>query len=411
MDSDLFTYQPASPLQASRQGALAGTQILVQPDLSVKDWLTDAGSRALAGFHAVMDATTVARAKTAGACLTGSTHMAELGLGINGSTMAGALSAGYGRVGLVTDLLGEARMSACLAGWYGFKPSYGLVSRFGLVGLVPSMECTGFIAPNPAEIAAALEAVAGPDENDFSMPAASPQPIGPVAASENGANRIGMPRQIREYLPASAIEAVDAALGRMAQAEFDAGFDIQETDLPGFDLFSAAHQVIASVEASSSCGKYDGVRYGCRAEDGRDWNEMYINSRSQAFGTRIKSFLFQGAYFQFENYTDFENACILRRKLVSRLDDLFEATPLLALPVRLPHAEPERAETIEETYTAFGLTLPANLAGLPALCIPAVARDGETDLGLQLIGPRLSDAQVLTAGQRIYTRIQGDGNK
>ncbi len=407
MDSDLFTHQPASPLQETPDGPLAGKEILIQPDLSVQDWLTDSGCKALTGFHAVMDATTVTRLKAAGACLAGNTRMAELGLGINDNTMARALCAGHGHLGLVTDLLGEARMTACLAGCYGFKPSYGLVSRAGLVGLVPSMECTGFLAPTPEEITTALGVVAGPDEADYSM---SPDPIPTITPTEisgHAPNRIGVPREIRQYLSTSAQNVFFAALEQAAQA----GFDVQEIDLPGFDLFAAAHQVIASVEASSSCGKYDGVRYGFRTEDAQNWNEMYLQSRSQSFGCRIKSFLFQGAYFQFENYAAFENACALRQKLVNQLNHRFESIPLLALPTRLPHADPGRADTVEETYAAFGLTLPANLAGLPALCIPGMVCEGETDLGLQLMGPLMTDAQVLAAGQKIYTRIQGDGNK
>lgn len=403
MNAELFTNKPESPLQACPSGPLSGRQILIHPDLSVQGWLTDAGCQGLTGFHAVTDATATVRLKAAGAVLCGSTRMAELGLGVNGDTMAQALCAGHGSLGLVTDLLGEARMSACLGGWYGFKPSYGLVSRFGLVGLVPSMECTGFIAADPADIKTAFETVAGPDENDFSM---SPEPAPDINTeiSDAGPMPIGVPRQIRELLSSDAQKAFSAALDQTAKV----GFAIQEIEMPELDLFSAAHQVIASVEASSACGKYDGVRYGFRAEAARNWNEMYLKSRSRAFGPRIKAFLFQGAYFQFENYTAFEKACGLRQKLVRQLDDLFASVPLIALPARLAHADPSRAETIDETYAAFGLTLPANLAGLPALCMPGMATDGETELGLQLVGPRMNDAWVLAAGQKIYTSMQGD---
>ncbi|MFP4225837.1 MAG: amidase family protein [Desulfobacterales bacterium] len=407
MNADIFTYQPESDLQECRDGAMAGKKLLIQPDLSVRGWLTDAGSQALTGFHAVMEATTVARLKSAGACFAGSTRMAEMGLGINGSTMPAALGAGHGSLGLVTDFLGEARMTACLAGWNGFKPSYGLLSRFGLVGLVPSMECTGFLARTPADIAAALAEAAGPDENDFSMAPDPPPDLTPSALSAHAPDRIGVPRQIEQDLSPSARDAFSAGLSQAEQA----GFDITEIDLPGFDEFSAAHQVIASVEASSSCGKYDGVRYGFQAADAQNWNEMYLQTRGEAFGARLKAFLLQGAYFQFENYPAFENACALRQKLVSRLDAAFESVHLLALPARLSHADPCGAESIEETYAAFGLTLPASLAGLPALCLPGLARDGETDIGLQLMGPRMTDARVLAAGLKINARIKGDSRE
>jgi len=407
MNPDLFTYQPESPLQECTNGLMADRQILIQPDLSVRDWLTDAGCQALTGFHAVMDATTISRLKSAGACLVGSTRMAELGLGINGGTMAEALSAGHGDLGLVTDLLGEARIFALLAGWFGFKPSFGLVSRFGLVGLVPSMECTGFLSQTPGDIAQALATVAGPDENDFSM-ATTPLPdINHAALSEHTPNRIGIPRQLKQHLSASARKGFADCLEHAAKG----GFEVVELDLPGFDHFAAVHQVIAAAEASSSCGKYDGVRYGFRAEDARNWNHMYLQSRSRGFGPRLKSFLFQGAYFQFENYPAFENACALRRKLISRLNSAFKSVDLLALPARLPNAAPDGADTMAETYAAFGLTLPANLAGLPALCLPGIIRDGGIDLGLQLFGPHMTDARVLAGGLKINACIKGDATE
>lgn len=403
MNAEIFTHQPEAPLQTCPSGPLAGRRVLIQPDLSVKDWLTDAGSKALSGFHALTDATAVARITAAGAGLAGSTRMAELGLGINGSTMARALCEDYGDMGLVTDFLGEARMTACQAGWYGFKPSFGMISRLGLVGLVPSMECTGLVAQGPAEIAAAFSVIAGPDEKDFSMTADPLPDINPAPTAGSAPTRIGVPRQIREHLPETARKAFSEALEHAVRA----GFDIREQDLPNPELFTLAHQVIASVEASSSCGKYDGVRFGFRAQEARNWNEMYLQSRGRAFGSRIKAFLFQGAYFQFENYKAFENACALRRKLVERLDEGFASAPLLALPARLPRIDPAGAETLEETYAALGLTLPASLAGLPALCIPGMVCDGASDLGLQLMGPRMSDARVLAAGQKIYSSMQG----
>ncbi|HMA85520.1 MAG TPA: amidase family protein [Desulfosalsimonadaceae bacterium] len=406
MNSDIFTYQPESPLQESTDGLLAGRQILIQPDISVQGWLTDAGCQALTGYQAVMDATTIVRLKSAGASLIGSTRMAELGLGINDSTMAEAVCAGHGDLGLVTDLLGEARMTACLSGWFGYKPSYGLLSRFGLVGLIPSMECTGFLAQSPADIAKALSALAGPDENDFSMAPETPE-INPSTPPEQAANRIGIPRQITDHLTASAQTAFSAGLEHAAGA----GFEIIELDLPGFDQFAACHQIIAAAEASSTCGKYDGVRYGFRAEEAQNWNDMYIQSRGRGFGTRIKSFLFQGAYFQFENYPAFENACVLRQKLINRLNEVFESVHLLALPARAAHADPCGADTIEDTYAAFGLTLPANLAGLPALCLPGIIKNDETDLGLQLMGPHMADARVLAAGSTINAWIKGVGSK
>lgn len=403
MTTDLFTWRPDSPLQEVSIGPLAGKTILIRPDLSVRGWLTDAGSRALKDFHAITDATIITRLKAAGASFAGSTRMAELGFGVNGDTMSSALCADYAHLGLMTDTLGEARMAACIAGWFGFKPSYGLISRSGLIGLVPSMESIGVLARNPADIAELLGVMAGPDENDFSMSADPPPDFANLALSAEKPIRIGVPRECRDRLSPPAAKAFAAALDRMAGA----GFEILDVNLPGFDLFPVVHQVISAVEASSAAGKYDGVRYGFRVESTKNWNEMYLKSRAEAFGIRIKAFLFQGAYFQFQNYPAFENACALRRRLVSETDDLFQQADMLALPTRHGDPDPCRAETVQDTYADFSLTLGANMAGLPGLHVPGMNKDAGTDLGLQLIGPRMSDDRVLAAGMKLSTNTQG----
>jgi len=404
MTTELFAFRPAAPLERVSGGPLSGKTILIRPDLSLAGWLTDAGSRALSGFHAVTDATVVARLKAAGASFAGSIRMAELGFGINGDTMAPALSADHAHAGLMTDLMGEARMAACAAGLYGFKPSYGVLSRFGLVGLAPSLESIGILTRNPAGIAELMAVMAGPDPNDFSMSSDPPPDFANPALVFAKPLRIGIPRECRDRLGPSAANAFAAA--HIAVAE--AGVEIIDVSLPGFDLFPVAHQVIAAVEASSAAGKYDGVRYGLRAESAGNWNEMYIKTRGEAFGIRIKALLFQGAYFQFQDYPTFENACMLRRRLVSETDDLFKQVDMLALPTCFDDSDPFQADTVADTYAAFGLTLCANMTGLPALQIPGLNRDATMDSGLQLIGPRMSDAALLAAGLKICTLISGE---
>jgi aspartyl-tRNA(Asn)/glutamyl-tRNA(Gln) amidotransferase subunit A len=138
---------------------------------------------------------------------------------------------------------------------------------------------------------------------------------------------------------------------------------------------------------------------------------MYIQSRGRGFGPRLKSFLFQGAYFQFENYPAFENACALRQKLVNQLNEIFESIHLLALPARSSNEDPCGADTLEETYAAYGLTLPANLAGLPALCLPGIIKKDKADFGFQLMGPHMAEGQVLAAGSTINAWIKGNGSE
>jgi aspartyl-tRNA(Asn)/glutamyl-tRNA(Gln) amidotransferase subunit A len=403
MTTDLLAYCPATPLRETAEGVLAGKTLLIRPDISVYGWLTDAGSRALEGFHAVFDATVGKRLKAAGALFAGSARMAELGFGVNGDTMAAFLSADRNSAGLMTDILGEARMAACAAGCWGFKPSWGLLSRFGLVGLVPSMECIGILAPGPAHIAEMLRVMAGPDENDVSMSADPPPDFTHRVLPAGKPLRIGVPRECRTHLAPEAAAAFAKALDALAAS----GFETIEASLPGFNLFAPVHQVIAATEASSAAGKYDGVRYGIRAEGAGNWNEMYLTTRARSFGPRIKALLFQGAYFQFQNYSTFENACTLRRRLTDETNTLFGQIDLIAMPVRNAGPDPFNAETVEDTYAAFGLTLAASLAGLPALQIPGMSINGAADFGLQLIGPPMADAGVLAAGMKLSIPTQG----
>jgi len=360
-------------------GPLGGLSVVLQPGLSVRGWPAEAGSAALEGYVAIEDATVVERLRAAGARLAGTTRMAELGLGLAGDTTASAL-AEHGAA-LVADTLGEARHVAAAAGAYGLKPSYGLVSRRGLTGLVPSMEAIGIVAGDLDALAAVASAIAGPDERDPSMQHDAP-PEFPAG----------------EAAPLAVVGVVDRCLAAPEPAEADAfgtalealertGTRAVRVSIPDFAHFASVHRVVGSVEASSAAGKYDGVRYGHRAEGTENWNEMYLKSREESFGLLVKSYLFQGAYFQFRDYGAFENACRIRRRLVEQTAAALEGVDALVLPVGRPGDSPADVATLDELYAAFALTLPANVTGHPALSLAG--------RGLQLVGPLGSDARLL----------------
>jgi aspartyl-tRNA(Asn)/glutamyl-tRNA(Gln) amidotransferase subunit A len=213
----------------------------------------------------------------------------------------------------------------------------------------------------------------------------------------------GVVKECYEVLNESEAEAFKAGLAKLEEA----GFRIQEVSLEDFNLFRTVHNVIGSVEASSSAGKYDGVRYGHRAASARNWNEMYLNSRGESFGTLIKAYLFQGAYFQFENYPSFEDACRIRGRLVRHMAGLFEKVDVLVFPTRKLKPDTAGAATINEIYEVFSLTLPANVTGQPSLNIPFIANDSGVDVGLQVLGPHRSDARLLALGVRLSPTSKG----
>ena len=302
MDS-IFSYR--NPENAAPGGGpLQGLNIAIQPNISVAGWPTDAGSNALVNFTALEDATIVQRLRQAGAVLCGSTRMSEFGFGLKGSKAGGALQQKAADAELVLDLMGESRLAASRAAVCGFKPSYGLVSHFGLIGLIPSMETCGLLSGSLDTIREILKAVAGQDGLDFSLPDEeipdfSPQKINPEKTT------IGVIAEAQSGLPAGQETLFQSSVYELKNA----GFSIREVSLPDFSQFSLVHKIVGSVEASSSAGRYDSVRYGRRAPGAKNWNDMYLLSRGAAFGPLLKSYLFQGAFFQFERYAAFEDAC------------------------------------------------------------------------------------------------------
>jgi aspartyl-tRNA(Asn)/glutamyl-tRNA(Gln) amidotransferase subunit A len=397
MQTDIFSYFDPSPSASMGQGALEGKSFVIQPNLSVRDWPAEAGSVALKGFVAVEDATVVERLKKAGAVLVGSAHMSELGLGLAGDTTGRILSEGKGDMAIMTDMMGEARIAAARAGFCAFKPTSGLVSRFGLIGLAPSLESCAVLARAPQDIAAAMGVLAGPDDRDFSMYDGEAPTFAQTSNAADNIRKIGFVTQSLADLDAAEVQAFRGGLDRLRAF----GYEITPVGFPEYDLFRSVHHCIGAVEASSSCGKYDGVRYGHRAA-AKNWNDMYLKTRAESFGPLIKAYLFQGAYFQFENYGAFEKACRIRARLVKATDRLFVEVGALAFPTRRGVAQDKPAPGMDGLYDDFILTLPANVAGAPAVQMPGFCSEGDaSDYGIQFFGPRLSDASLLALACRM----------
>ncbi|MFW6325762.1 MAG: amidase family protein [Desulfovermiculus sp.] len=396
MDSIFYHRSPDADVSGS--GPLQEVRVVVQPNFSVQGWPTDAGSRALENFTSLEDARVISRLREAGAVICGSTRMSELGFGLSGSRAGDALTEKAADVEMVLDLMGEGRVAAAQAGVCGFKSSYGLVSSLGVIGLIPSMESIGLLASGAGRIREILAAIAGPDPMDFSQP---DEPALDFSASgikpEN--TRIGI-------IPGTAgVPAADECkeLHKRAEELAQAGFSIQELSLPDTDLFSLVHNIVGAVEASSCAGRYDSVRYGHREPGARNWNQMFLRSRGAAFGSLIKSYLFQGAYFQFERYQAYEDACRIRSRLVADMQRLFEQADFLLLPA-CTGSRAEPGLSLADTYEQFADTLFANVSGQPVLYLPPAP--GTNASGCQLAGPRRSDPQLLDLGEYVLNLRQ-----
>ncbi|MBM9538317.1 amidase [Desulfobulbus alkaliphilus] len=403
MQSEVFAHVNPSPDAGTGQGSLAGKRVGVQSLFSVRGWPCTGGSKALDGFQPLEDATVVRLLKEAGAVFMGNTHVSELGLGIAEDTSAQAVAEGQVDVALMLDTLGEARTAAARAGLYGFKPGWGRISRFGLMGLAPSMECIALLAAAPEDLSRVYAAIAHVDERDPSMVEAQSPSIPEGGAPPRKVRRAGFNPELVARLTPGEQKAFSRAMLQLEQA----GLTPVEVSLPDWDLFAPTHQVITAVEASSSCGKYDGVRFGHRASGAKNWNEMYLQTRKEAFGLLLKTFLFQGAYFQFENYQAFEDACRVRGRLIRMSEQLFADLEVLALPTLQDGRDATAVRDIASLYQAFTLTLTANVTGQPAVTIPGCLRtNGHQDIGLQLMGPQGSETALLALAQQISVQTE-----
>lgn len=404
MKESIFIHQETVKEPSEKEGLLKGLRIAIQPNLSLKDWPTEAGSRALENYKALEDATAVKKLKEDGASIVGSIRMSELGFGLVSDTSPNAFNNNELDALLVTDTLGEARYAASLAGKIGFKPSYGICSRLGLIGLVPSMECLSVMTSSLDTVAKIMGSICGPDEDDFSMLTKGFPDFSNVDASGSGDPTIGVIREVFDLLESDEVEIFRESLRTIEKK----GCKIKDIELPEFHLFKTVHQVVGSAEASSAAGKYDSVRYGHRAPGTENWNEMYIKSRAESFDTLVKMYLFQGAYFQFKNNKSFEDACRIRGRLVNQLNALFQTVDFIVLPTRKSGSDALEAKTVSQVYDAFSLTCGANVCGIPAISLPEFMKLDNKDLGLQIWGPHLKDDSLLSFSLSIVNSVKGE---
>ncbi|HPE07484.1 MAG TPA: amidase family protein [Smithellaceae bacterium] len=396
MDSIFCYINPDIPDTLS--GSLQGRKIATQPNIQVAGWPAEAGSQALAGFKALEDAAVIERLTKNGAKMAGATHMSEFGFGLVGSTAGLAIAQKDADAELMLDLAGEIRLAAAHAGLWGFKPGYGVVPRVGITGLIPSMEACGILGKTPGDIRAILQAVAGPDERDFSQPDQAP-PDFSQDGIEPGKITLGV---IDEAINTLSVQDRDAFEKEMDELK-KAGFSVKFLSWPDYALCLMVHQIVGSVEASSCAGRYDSVRYGKRAPGAKNWNEMYLQSRGESFGTLLKSYLIQGAFFQFERYDAYEDACRIRARMAKDTERLAVQASVLVFPVQNA-AAPDAPDTLAGLYEQFAHTAHANITGCPALCMPPSAANRPA---IQLVGLKNADARVMALGEYLYQQRKG----
>jgi aspartyl-tRNA(Asn)/glutamyl-tRNA(Gln) amidotransferase subunit A len=405
--------QPAS--------ALDGVPIAIKDIFCTADLPTTAGSKMLEGFRSPYDATVVERLRAAGLPMLGKLNMDEFAMGSSnensaffpthnpydlsrtpggssgGSAAAVAAREAFGTLG--TDTGGSIRLPAALTNVVGLKPTWGRVSRHGVVAFASSLDQVGPLARTVSDTAALLQVIAGEDRHDSTCARVKvPDYRQPLEAGAAGF-KLGVPR---EYFAAGLDPEVEAAV-RAAVKEYERlGAKVVELSLPHTRYALATYYLIASAEASSNLGRYDGVRFGHRTAEASGLRAMYEKSRSEGFGPEVKRRILLGTYALAAGYYD---AYYLKAQKVRTLvrrefeEALGQVDALISPTSPVPAFKLGEKSDPLSMYLMDVLTIPASLAGLPALSLPCGFTRAGLPIGLQLIGRPFAEATVLQLGR------------
>ena len=401
---------------------LAHKDIFVTQDLP-----TTAGSKMLQGYRSPFDATVVSRLSQAGAITLGKLNCDEFAMGsanensafgvvrnpwdkqrVPGGSSGGSAAAVAARLipaATGTDTGGSIRQPASFCGITGIKPTYGVCSRFGMIAFASSLDQAGPMARSAEDCAVLLSAMSGFDERDSTSAQRAPQDyVVPMAQTRPGADsarplaglRIGLPA---EFFPAALAADVEGAV-RAALAQFEAlGAILVDVSLPRTELSIPVYYIIAPAEASSNLSRFDGVRFGHRAGQYTDLLDMYKKSRAEGFGPEVKRRIMIGTYVLSHGYYDayYLQAQKLRRMIADDFQACFKNCDLIAGPVAPTVAWPigGQGDDPVKSYLADIFTLPASLAGLPGMSLPAGFGDHGMPVGLQLIGNYFDEGRLL----------------
>jgi aspartyl-tRNA(Asn)/glutamyl-tRNA(Gln) amidotransferase subunit A len=401
--------------EPERASPLCGVPVAIKDVLCLEGVETTAASRILSGFRPPYTATAVQRLLDAGAVVVGKTNCDEFAMGSSNENSAfrpvgnpwdvervpGGSSGGSGvavaaRIvpySLGTDTGGSIRQPAALCGVVGFKPTYGRVSRYGLIAFASSLDQIGPFAHTVEDAALVYAAIAGDDPRDSTCSTTAVEDPFTSLHSGLAGIRLGVPREyFATGLERGVRESVDAALRVLESL----GAVLEEVSLPSTDAALSAYYIIAPAECSSNLARYDGIRHGLRC-DHPSLLQMYLDTRATGFGAEVKRRLMLGTYALSSGYYDayYRKAQKVRTVLAEEFAAVFARVDALVCPTSPTVAFPMGArEDPLSMYLCDALTIPVNLAGLPGISIPCGLVDG-LPVGLQVIAPRFMDARAL----------------
>lgn len=402
--------------------ALAGVPIAVKDNICTKDLKTCCASKILGDFAPVYNATVIEKLEEAGAIVLGKLNMDEFAMGSTSETSyygsvknpwdktkvpggssggsAAAVAAKEAVVALGTDTGGSIRQPASYCGVTGFKPTYGTVSRFGLIAYASSLDQIGPIAKDTADCAAIMDVIAGKDERDgTSLDLEKTDYLANLSSDVKGM-KIGLPKECfeTEGLDHEVAKSVKAVAEKLEEA----GAIVEEISLPFLEFVIPTYYIIASAEASSNLSRFDGIRYGFRTENYDGLTDLYNATRSEGFGKEVKKRILLGTFVLSSGYYDayYRKALKVKAVIKAKFDEIFEKYDLIICPTA-PSTAPKLDSSLKDPismYLSDIFTVSANIAGLPGLNVPCGFDASGMPIGAQIMGQALSEQKILNAG-------------
>jgi aspartyl-tRNA(Asn)/glutamyl-tRNA(Gln) amidotransferase subunit A len=430
LNAFLSLAEPGSLMIEAVGEDLSGLPVAVKDNIATLDLPTTCASRLLEGYRSPFDATVVRRLREAGGVVVGKTNMDEFGMGSSsensafGPTLnpldrtrvpggssggsAAAVAAGYVSMALGSDTGGSVRQPAAFCGVVGIKPTYGRVSRYGLVAYASSLDQVGTLGRTVPDAATLLQVIAGPDPRDATTQARPVPDFAEAVTRGVEGMTIGVPR---EYLPAGldgrVAGRVEEALDRLRAA----GAEVRQVSLPHTSFAIPAYYVLAPAEASSNLSRFDGVRYGRREGAELSLQGMYESTRTSGFGREVKRRILLGTYALSAGYHDryYRQAQRARALITRDFERVFsDGVDVLFTPTApgTAFALGARVDDPMAMYLSDIFTVTANLAGIPAMSLPIGAVDG-LPVGGQFLGPKWGEAAMLAAAGALEASYAG----
>lgn len=409
-------------------GSLAGVVVALKDNMLSKGDITSSASKILGNYEGVYDATVVSKLRNADALILGHTNMDEFAMGsttktsyhkmtsnpydlsrVPGGSSGGAASSVAAQqvaLSLGSDTGGSIRQPAAFCGVVGLKPSYGRVSRYGLMAFASSLDQIGPMGKTVEDVAMAMNVIAGGDDYDATLEDIEVPDYTEYLGKDIRGMKIGVPKEyFIEGIRAEVKQVVEDSIQKLK----DLGAEIVEISLAHTKYAVPTYYVLAPAEASSNLARFDGVRYGYRSQDAKNIEELYVNSRTEGFGDEVKRRIMIGTYVLSAGFYDayFKKAQKVRRLIQEDFHRAFEKVDVIVTPVTPSTAfQLSEEKTPIELYLEDIFTIPANLAGIPGISVPAGLVNG-LPVGIQFLAKAFHEGDLLQVGSA-FEKIRGE---